>query len=144
MGYTKDVDDILIDASAIMAIILNEPNRDMIIKLTNDAMLLSPEVIPFEIGNALVNLYRRQKLSKEKVLEAYAIFITMPLKLIKVHVEKALQIACEHNIYAYDAYYLEAALRRKLPLITCDAAMKRIGLALNIEIRDKLEGGKII
>ena len=138
------MDSILLDASAIMAVILNEHNRDIVIKLTSNALLVSPEVIPFEIGNALVNLYKRQKLSKEKVLEAYASFITIPLKLIKVHIEKALNIACEHNIYAYDAYYLEVALRRKLPLITCDAAMKRVGMALNIEIRDKLEQGEIL
>ena len=135
------MDSILLDASAIMAVILNEHNRDIVIKLTNNALLVSPEVIPFEIGNALVNLYKRQKLSKEKALEAYGNFAMMPLKLIKAHIEKALEIAFEYNIYAYDAYYLAAALQSDLPLITFDNTMKRAGLALNIKILDTLESG---
>jgi predicted nucleic acid-binding protein len=103
MGSTGNM-TILLDASAVMDVILNEPNRDLVIKLTNNALLVSPEVMPFEIGNALVNLYKRQKLSTEKVLEAFGNFTLMPLKLIKVHIEKALQTACTYNIYSYDAY----------------------------------------
>jgi PIN domain nuclease of toxin-antitoxin system len=37
--------DVLLDASAIMAIILNEPNREKVTNLTKNAVLLSPEVI---------------------------------------------------------------------------------------------------
>ena len=48
--------NVLLDASALMAIVLNEPNKDTIITLTKNATLLSPEVISFEIGNALANL----------------------------------------------------------------------------------------
>ena len=44
-----------------MAVILNEPNRSKVIKMTENAVLLSSEVISFEIGNALVNLYKQKK-----------------------------------------------------------------------------------
>jgi predicted nucleic acid-binding protein len=54
---------VLLDASAIMAVILNEPNRSTVITLTKNATLLSPEVISFEIGNALVNLFKKRKIT---------------------------------------------------------------------------------
>jgi len=127
-----------LDASAIMAVILNEPNKAKVIKLTENAVLLSPEVISFEIGNALVNLLKKRKITEEKLLEAYRTYISIPIRNIKVDIEKALRIACKYNIYAYDAYYLEAAYRLKLPLITFDELMKKIGLDMKIDVMEKI------
>ena len=130
--------DILLDASAIMAIILNEQSRNTVVTLTRDTTLLSPDVISFEIGNALVNLYRKQKITENELLEAYSNFTLIPIRNIKINIEKALKIACRYNIYAYDAYYLEIASRLKIPLITFDESMKKVALHLKINILDKL------
>ena len=130
--------DVLLDASAIMAVILNEPNKGKVIQLTENAVLLSPEVISFEIGNALINLLKKRKITEEKLLEAYKIYVSIPIKNVRVDIEKALKIACKHHIYAYDAYYLEAAYRLKLPLITFDEPMKKIGLGLKINILENI------
>jgi len=128
---------VLLDASAIMAVILNEPNRNTVITLTKNATLLSPEVISFEIGNALINLFKKQKITEEELLSAYRNYTEIPIESIKVDIEKALKIACKYKIYAYDAYYLEIANRLKLPLITFDALMKKVGLHLKINIAEK-------
>jgi predicted nucleic acid-binding protein len=117
-----------------MAIILNEPNKETVINLTGGAALLSVEMISSEIGNALIGLYKRHKLSKKEVLAAYNTFKQIPIRTLTVDMEKALKIACKYNIYAYDAYYLETASRLKLPLITFDKLMKNIALKLNIRV----------
>jgi predicted nucleic acid-binding protein len=132
--------DILLDASAVMAIILNEPNRDKVVKLTKNALLLASEVIPFEIGNALINLYKKRKITEEELLETYGKFTSLPMRIIKVDIEKALKIAGKYQIYAYDAYYLETAYRLKIPLITFDGLMKKVALNLNIDVIDKPAG----
>jgi predicted nucleic acid-binding protein len=124
--------DVLLDASAIMAVILNEPNREKVTNLTKNMVLSSSEVISFEVGNALVSLLKKHKLTTEEVLSAYKKYTSIPLRIAKVDIEKALKIACKYNIYAYDAYYLEVAYRLKLPLITFDGPMKNVGLSLNI------------
>jgi predicted nucleic acid-binding protein len=85
----------------------------------------------------VVSLYKRHKLSADEVLAAYKDYISIPLNIIKIDVEQALKIACKYNIYAYDAYYLEAAYRLKLPLITFDTPMKKVGLDLNINIMEE-------
>jgi len=127
----------LLDASAIMAVILNEPNRDKVIALTENATILSPEAVSFEIGNALVNLYKKRKITEEELIIAYRNYTAIPIENIKVDIEKALKIACKYKIYAYDAYYLEIANRLKLPLITFDSLMKKTGLDLKIKITEK-------
>ena len=129
--------EILLDASAIMAIILNEPSRNEVISLTENAILLCPEIISFEIGNALINLFKKRKISEPELLEAYKNYTSIPIRNIKVNVEKALKIACKYKIYAYDAYYLEIAYRLKLPLITFDVPMKKVGIDLKINILRK-------
>ncbi|MDR1175497.1 MAG: type II toxin-antitoxin system VapC family toxin [Treponema sp.] len=126
--------DTLLDASAIMAIILNEPNKDVVIKLTKGSTLLSPEIISYEIGNALISLYKRHKLKEKEVTDAYHDFMKIPIRTLDVDMEKALKISCKYNIYAYDAYYLETAKRLKLPLITFDVSMKNVALNMNINI----------
>jgi predicted nucleic acid-binding protein len=126
--------DVLLDASAIMAILLNEPHKKIVIKLTKGSILFAPTVIPFEIGNALVNLFKRRALTEPEAIAAYNTFMQIPLTLLDVEMEKALGISCKYNIYAYDAYYLETAKRMELPLITFDASMKNIALDMNINI----------
>jgi predicted nucleic acid-binding protein len=76
-------------------------------------------------------------LTKEEVLLAYKKFTSIPLRIIEIDISKALEIACKYNIYAYDAYYLEVAYRKKLPLITFDGPMKNVGLNLNINFLEE-------
>ncbi|MCL2067324.1 MAG: type II toxin-antitoxin system VapC family toxin [Treponema sp.] len=128
---------VLLDASAIMAVILDEPNRNKVIKLTKSASLLTPEVISFEIGNALINLFKRKKITEEKLLLGYRKYVTLPVRIIKVDIEKALKIACKYKMCAYDAYYLETACRLKIPLITFDEAMKRVAIDLKIDVLNR-------
>jgi predicted nucleic acid-binding protein len=135
--------DILLDASAIMAVILNEPNKDVVIKLTKGATLLSPEMISYEIGNALISLYKRHKLQEKDVIDAYHNFMKIPIRTLDVDIERALKISCKYNIYAYDAYYLETAKRMKLPLITFDVPMKNIASNMNISVLTEKQNADI-
>jgi len=128
---------VLLDASAIMAVILNEPNRNTVIALTENTTILAPEVMSFEIGNALINLFKKRKITEEKLLAAYRNYVAIPIESIKVDIERALKIACKYKIYAYDAYYLEIANRLKLSLITFDGSMKKAGFDLKINILEK-------
>jgi len=110
----------VIDASALMAIILTEPSRDKVIAWTMGTALVSPEMIDAEIGNGLINLFRRHKITEADLLTAYQRFQGIPLRKVNAGIPDALKIACRHGIFAYDAYYLEAASRLGLPLVTLD------------------------
>jgi predicted nucleic acid-binding protein len=45
-----------------------------------------------------------------------------------------LKIAWHYKIYAYYAFYLEAAKRLQLPIVTFDGGMKKIGKELGLDI----------
>jgi predicted nucleic acid-binding protein len=126
--------EIMIDASTLICIILNEPEKQEIIALTEESEINVPEMISFEIGNALSRMYKRHRLNEEQIIKAYMLYEALPLRFVKVDMKKALKLSCKYDIYAYDAYYLETAYRLKLPLLTLDGSMKKHGKNMKINI----------
>ena len=126
--------NILADANVYLAILLNEPEKQHIIKMTKGAELISPEVLPFEIGNALSAMFKQKRLSKEQVHRCFEIFEFIPVRLEYVDITSALAIACRFNIYAYDAYYLTLAQRLNLPLLTLDKKMQDVAKQMNLKL----------
>ncbi len=51
--------DIVIDTSALIAVITGEPERDRIVELTTGATLVGPGSIPWEIGNAFSAMFKQ-------------------------------------------------------------------------------------
>jgi len=122
------------DACAIMAVIVKEPERDLVIKLTQGAVMISPNMVSYEIANALTKMMKKKIIEKKRMIDAYNYFAKIPLKTIEISIEKALEIAWDYKIYAYDACYLEAARRLNLPLLTFDDNMIKVGKKLDIKI----------
>ena len=126
--------DMILDASAIMAVIVKEPERDLVIQLTQDAVIFSPDMVSYEIANGLTKMMKKKIIEKERMVNAFNYFAQIPIKTIQVDFQKALEIAWDYKIYAYDACYLEPAKRLNLPLLTFDGPMHRIGKELGITI----------
>jgi len=122
------------DACAIMAVIVKEPERDLIIQLTKNAVMVSPDMVSYEIANALAKMMKKKIIEKERMINAFNYFKKIPIKTIEIDIEKALEIAWDYKIYAYDACYLESAKRLNLPLLTFDGNMIKVGKELGINI----------
>jgi predicted nucleic acid-binding protein len=125
---------IILDACAIMAVLMEEPEKDAIIKLTQGSIVIVPNVIDFEIANALSKLYRRKILSENDVYETYFTYKKMPLQIKTVNINSSIGIFCKFSMYAYDSYYLEIASRLNLPLLTFDLNMKKAANDMNIKV----------
>lgn len=126
--------DIVIDASAILAVIVNEPERERIVELTSDNSLVSPGSIPWEVGNAFSAMLKQERVDIEAARRGLAIFKSIPIRYIAVDLEDALSIAHAQNLYAYDAYLLAVAKRHNAPLLTLDRPLKRAAAKMNIHL----------
>src|SRR4030066_849994 len=115
--------EIVADASTFLAVVLNESDRDWIIKKTLEDKIISPEILPYEIGNALIAVRKKGRLNDREVIKAYDISQRIAVKLVPVKIHDALKIATRFNVYAYDAYYLQCCIENKLPLISLDDRM---------------------
>jgi predicted nucleic acid-binding protein len=125
---------IIADTNTFIAVALNEPEKGKIIQLTEGHDLIAPDVLPFEIGNALTALMKKNALKKEEVELTWEIVQQIPVDLRHTNIKSALSIAIQHNIYAYDAYFLECAKNLRSPLLTLDLGMQKVARDMGITI----------
>jgi predicted nucleic acid-binding protein len=125
---------IIADTNIFLAVALNEPDKNRIIRLTKGHELVAPDVLPFEIGNALTAMMKKATLEKTEVEAAWDIVQAIPVELRKTAIKSALKIATQFNIYAYDAYFLECANLLKSPLFSLDLGMNRIAREMGITV----------
>lgn len=126
--------EIVADASAFLAVVLNENDRDWIIHKTTGQSIISPEILPYEIGNALIAVKRKGRLNDREILQAFDLSQRIAVRLVSVKIHDAMKIALRFNIYAYDAYYLQCCIENKLPLISLDDRMCDIAGNLGIKV----------
>ena len=96
--------------------------------------MVAPEVLPFEIGNALMAMMKKSVLQADEVASSWEIVQHIPVDLRQIDIKSALKIAIKFNIYAYDAYFLECADSLRSPLLTLDRGMKKIAREIGITI----------
>jgi len=128
--------DIISDTNIFLAVALDEPEKDNIIQLTSETNAIAPEILPYEIGNALTAMVKRKQLTHDEALSAFDAASSIPVRLVPVDIPKALKLALDYNIYAYDAYFLQCATYLSSPLITLDKRMKKVAYDLNIEVME--------
>lgn len=118
--------EIVVDTSAILAVIVNEPERDNIIKLVSGNTLIGPGAIPWEIGNAFSAMLKRNRITIEAAQNGMTIFQTIRIRYVSTDFANVLNLVNTTKIYAYDAYFLDCAMRLKSPLLTLDQRLKNL------------------
>jgi len=127
---------LVIDTSALLAVLLNEPARSTLISATEGYGLVGAPTLPWEVGNALVAGFRRKRLAAPQVRQAWASYQAVPVRLAKINAGHALEIALETGLYACDAYVLETASSERLPLLTLDRRLERAARELGLRMRE--------
>lgn len=112
------------------------PYTDAVFELLNVQDAVVPALFISEFSNVFVKLSRQHKLSSALALSAVQRFSALGLDVDR-HTpdpERIFTLAAQYGLSAYDATYLELALRRGLPLACWDgglkAAAERAGLFL--------------
>ena len=126
--------NIVSDTNIFLAVALNEPEKGHIIQLTQGYDVIAPEILPYEIGNALSAMHKRKQITNKEAQSVLQASNSIPVRLVAPDILEALKIAIKFNIYAYDAYFLQCAIQLSSPLITLDGRMKQVANDLNIEI----------
>ncbi len=127
---------IVADTNTFLAVALEEPEKANIIQLTKGHDLVAPEVLPFEIGNALAAMLKKHKLNTDQMISVWNTVQTIPVEYFRVDILAALELTARCNIYAYDAYFLECAIRLRCPLLTLDRRLKVVAENNDVKIQE--------
>jgi predicted nucleic acid-binding protein len=126
--------DIVIDTSAIIAVVANEPKKRRLVELTEGADLIAPQSVHWEIGNAFSAMLKRGRIQVEQAMRAIELYRQIPIRLVDVELSETLEITHVLGIYAYDAYLIRCASKYQAPLISLDQglveAARRMGVAI--------------
>jgi predicted nucleic acid-binding protein len=128
--------DIVIDTSAILAVIGDQPEKAALIRMTRGSALLAPPSVHWEIGNALSAMFKRRALSVETALQLLDAYTAIPIRILEVSMRQAVELSARLNIYAYDAYILACALNQRAALLTLDRPLAKRARELNLDVME--------
>lgn len=125
---------LVVDTSVIISVLTNEKNKSKLIRATEGEELLAPSSLHWEIGNAFSAMFKRNRITLEQAKKAMEYYSLIPLRFQEVDISKALEIAFNYSIYAYDAYFLECSRKNNSALITLDENLKAIAKKMKIKV----------
>lgn len=131
--------EIVVDASVLIAVITNEEEKEKLVAMTNEAELIAPLSVHWEIGNAFSSLLKRKRVSIDEALQAIDIYLQIPVRFVEVELTDSLELADEFGIYAYDAYLLRCAEKYRLPLLTLDNRLVQVAKDKKIQVLEVAE-----
>ncbi len=65
-------------------------------------------------------MFKRNRITLAHAKEAIEYYSQINIRFVDIDLNKALEFAYKHNIYAYDAYFIVAAKQYKSKLISLD------------------------
>jgi len=115
---------LVVDTSAIIAVILGEDSRDQVVQAAEGMDLIAPASLHWEVGNAFSAMFKRGRLSSSRAIEATERYQEIPVQFVEVGLSEAIRLSEEFGLYAYDAYMLVAARRHRAPVLTLDGGLQ--------------------
>jgi predicted nucleic acid-binding protein len=126
--------EIVIDTSALIAVISEQAEKAEMIRLTRGATLVAPPSVHWEVGNTLSAMFKRKAIELPAAIKALTAYGTIPIRLIDIDLVQALRLSQQLNVYAYDAYILACAVNQRAPMLTLDRGLREKARDLKLDV----------
>jgi predicted nucleic acid-binding protein len=126
--------EIVIDTSALLAVVGEQPEKTELIRLTRGAALVAPASVHWEVGNALSAMFKRKAIDLDAALGMLDAYAAIPIRLIDVALKQAVELSARLNVYAYEAYVIACALNQRAPILTLDRGLIERARELKLDV----------
>ena len=137
----KKVEAFVLDGSVTLAWFFEDEvdvYAESVESALNKATAVVPSLWSLEVANVLLVGERRRRTTEAKVAQFVRLLGALPIAIDDQTSSRALgdtlTLARAHNLSAYDASYLELALRRGLPLATLDGRLRTAAAAVGVSL----------
>lgn len=114
----------VVDSSVVAAWAIEDEQSeaaDRLLVLAQDEGIVYPNLLWYEIRNVLVGAERRKRIESRDSDDFLARLEKIPAKILSAGAsEHTMRLSRLHRLTAYDAAYLEVAIRSGLPIATFD------------------------
>ena len=117
----------VVDASALAALLYDEPEAGAVADRLGDGNLVAPALLSFEIASVCLKKLRSSPEQREALLAAFALLARMPIEIVEVDHADTLQLAEALGLSSYDAAYLWLAQKLAAELVTLDRKLQTVG-----------------
>ena len=129
----------VLDASVTLAGVMPDETSELadrlLTQLRNGSAVV-PCVWPLEVANALAIAERRDRIFHEQSDDIVELLLELPIEVAvsspELELAALLEFARQFGLSAYDASYLELAVRLNLPLATLDRRLRAAAEQLNL------------
>jgi len=132
---------LIIDSSVAIAWCFPDEQDDYsqsVLDALGSERALVPDLWHLEVANTLLVGERRKRSTQANTMTWLGFLLSLPIAVdeeTKLHAfGNTVSLAREHNLSAYDAAYLELAIRRGLPLATLDDKLKTAARAVGVPL----------
>jgi len=115
--------DKVVDASAVVALLFNEPTRDEVVARLRGSSLHAPALVGFEVANACLKKMRARPGERLALLEAFALLDDLAIAPQPIDLDAAIALAERTKLSVYDASYLWLAQALGVELVTLDGRL---------------------
>jgi len=122
----------VVDASTALAWCFPDESSeyaDAVLMALEGKTVFVPSIWPLEIANAVLVGERMKRLRRPEIQRFIALLEGLPLaqdsQSVGEHIGDVLPLAREYALSAYDAAYLELAIRYEAPLATLDSRLEK-------------------
>ena len=126
--------EIVIDTSAVLAVIGEQPEKPELVMLTRGAALVAPASVHWEVGNALSAMFKRKAIDVKEALQLLEAYAAIPIRMAEVGLRQAVELSAKLNVYAYDAYVLACAINQRAPILTLDGGLTARARELKLDV----------
>jgi predicted nucleic acid-binding protein len=131
----------VIDASVTLAWCFDDESSDLaddVLARLEKTEGLVPSIWPLEVANGLRTAERRGRLTRSEIPRLGRLLGALPVRIERIELVPALgevlDLARAHDLTAYDAAYLDVALRFGLPMGTVDLRLARACVSAGVAL----------
>ena len=132
---------VVVDASVALAWCFPDEGSkeaDRMLAALKGITIFVPAVWSLEIANAILVGERRKRLKHPEILRFLALLESLPVsqddQTVSESITHVLPLARAHGLSAYDAAYLELAIRHNCPVATFDSGLEKAAKDARIDI----------
>jgi predicted nucleic acid-binding protein len=115
---------LVVDASAIAALVFDEPQGESIRRKIRLRELAAPLLLSFEMAQICTTKIRLFPAQSQAMLNALDAFSRLAIRLVPVNVPAVVALAGDTRLSAYDASYLWLARTLDAELVTLDKGLQ--------------------
>jgi predicted nucleic acid-binding protein len=116
----------VVDASAIAALLFNEPQANEIANQLDNVSLMAPTLLWFEMASICLKKLTAHPDKRESILQAFTLLDNLSIEAMEIDYPAVVKLAEKMGITTYDASYLWLASAHCSELVTLDKKLQKV------------------